>query len=209
MIETLPHGPHGLSAEEVAASQVARLRSAILAEVARQGYPSTTITAVVRRARVSPNVFYKHYRDKQACLRDALQAAADVVTTLPVVRPGSTPDLAAQLVRPYLDLVESQPDAARALMVEIDAAGPELRRRRRQLFGVAAGRLREAHERVHAPTPAQAADPARDQIYLAILHAGHGLIRDWLEETPDRPVAELAPTLIGVVSTLLLGAEDE
>jgi AcrR family transcriptional regulator len=200
----LPHGPHRISPDQVAASQIARLRAAMVAEVARHGYAGTTITAVVRRARVSPNVFYRHYPDKQACFRDALEVAAEAVIGIPVGSPRTTEELAAQLVRPYLDLVEAAPDAARAMMIEIDGAGPEIRQRRRELFAVAAAALRVEHERLLGRPSASAGHG--DKIYLAILHAGHGLVCDWLEEHPGEPVVDLQPTLIEVVTLLLLGA---
>lgn len=201
-LSPLPHGPHQISADQVAGSQVARLRAAIVTEVAHHGYPSTTITAVVRRARVSPNVFYRHYADKQACFADALEVAAAAVIGLPIGRPASTEELSAQLVRPYIDLLEAAPDAARAMMIEIDAAGPELRRRKRELFAVAAARLARAHARL-LDQPVN--DASRDQVYVAILHAGHGLVRDWLEERPGESVTDLQPTLTDVITAMLRG----
>lgn len=205
-LSRLPRGPHRISPDQVARSQIARLRAAIFSEVARNGYAGTTIAAVVRRARVSPNVFYRHYPDKEACFADALEVAGAAVIGLPVGRPRTTEELAAQLVRPYLDLLEAEPDATSALVIEIDAAGPKVRRRKRELFALAAAALRTAH----APFlkhPAGHAGPG-EEVYLGILHAGHGLVRDWLEEHPGEPVAGLRPTLTEVVTTLLLGAQE-
>jgi len=211
-LSTLPRGPQGISADQVATSHIARLRAAIVVEVARNGYAATTITAVVRRARVSPNVFYRHYADKQACFADALEVTAAAVIGQPVGRPRTVQELAAQLVRRYIDLVEAEPDAASAMMIEIDAAGPRIRRRKRELFAVAAAALRRVHERVldqpsepEAPSDAPGEAPG-DAVYVAILHAGHGLVRDWLEGHPGEPVADLIPTLTEVLTSLLLGA---
>lgn len=200
-LSPLPRGPHRISADQVAASQVARLRAAIVSEVASHGYSGTTITAVVRRARVSPNVFYRHYPDKQACFLDALEIAAGTVIGLPVESPRTTAELVDQLVRPYLHLVDAEPDAARAMMVEIDAAGPDVRRRKRRLFAVAAAALRDAHALVE-DRPAGAGRHG-EETYVAILHAGHGLVRDWLEEHPGEPVAALQPALTEVLTVLL------
>lgn len=205
-LSRLPHGPHQISADQVASSQIARLRAAIFSEVARNGYARTTITAVVRRARVSPNVFYHHYPDKEACFADALEVAGAAVIGLPVGRPRTTEELAAQLVRPYIDLLEAEPDATSALMIEIDAAGPKVRRRKRELFAVAAAALRSAHQSL-LNQPSGNAGPS-DQVYIAILHAGHGLVRDWLEEHPGEPVTDLLPTLTEVITALLLGTQE-
>jgi AcrR family transcriptional regulator len=59
-------GP-GLSADDVAAHQRGRLREALVELVAAHGYNKVTISALVKRARVSKRDFYRHFGGKEEC----------------------------------------------------------------------------------------------------------------------------------------------
>jgi AcrR family transcriptional regulator len=65
--DPLPRGRHNLGADAVRASQRERIAHAMVESVARDGYQATTVTDVVARARVSPNVFYEFFSDKTDC----------------------------------------------------------------------------------------------------------------------------------------------
>ncbi len=64
----IPAGRHTLAPEEVSARQRERLMRAMGQCVGERGYVETTIADVVRVARTSRTVFYRHFADKEAVL---------------------------------------------------------------------------------------------------------------------------------------------
>src|SRR4051812_42933268 len=56
-----------------------RLVLGMVTAVAERGYAATTITDVVRHARVSRRTFYEHFADKEACFLAAYDAVSDAV----------------------------------------------------------------------------------------------------------------------------------
>jgi AcrR family transcriptional regulator len=66
-----------LDADEVRASQRERIAHAMLECVARDGWQATTVSEVVARARVSPNVFYEFFTDKTDCFLTITTEAFD------------------------------------------------------------------------------------------------------------------------------------
>jgi AcrR family transcriptional regulator len=75
--EPLPRGRHKLDRDAVRASQRGRLVRAMLELVAEQGYESTSVPAVVARARVSRNAFYALFDDKTDCFLAACDRITD------------------------------------------------------------------------------------------------------------------------------------
>ncbi len=69
----LKPGP-GRSAEEVAASQCARLRAAMVELVGERGYDAVGVCDLTQRAGVSTRSFYGCFKGKQECLLDAYDA---------------------------------------------------------------------------------------------------------------------------------------
>ena len=132
MPQPLPHGPHGLSRDEVAASQRSRLLLAMTQAVAENGYASTPVAEVITRARVSRETFYANFDNKQECFVAAYDAAAFLVLR-------SMGEAASQLepeavnaralidvtLRRYLELLSAEPAIARTFMVDVYAAGEE------------------------------------------------------------------------------------
>ena len=140
----LPRGPHGLSREEVAESQRARLLQATTEAVAEQGYVKTTVADILTRAGVSRATFYQLFRDKEDCFQAAYQANAELVTgamtaELRKIRASGERDPLARLDRVlgvYLTALRSAPALARVFLVEVYAAGPiAIEQRRASLEG--------------------------------------------------------------------------
>src|SRR3954447_10169994 len=71
--DRLPKGPHGLSREQVQASQRQRMLDAVLDVVGEHGYAATTVAGVTTAAGVSRTTFYEQFRNKQ----DAFLTAYD------------------------------------------------------------------------------------------------------------------------------------
>lgn len=130
----LPRGNHGLSREEVSASQRARLLNGMLEVVAENGYAAATVGAVLSRAHISRQTFYEHFADKQDCFLAAFDRSADNFAALIARSLGSPKDpvLARvdRIFEAYLDALAANPVNARVFMIEIYAAGyPAVSRR--------------------------------------------------------------------------------
>src|SRR5258707_4599092 len=76
---SLPKGRHGLSREEVEASQRTRLARATIELGTERGFASLTLTDIVGRAGVARSTFYEYFDDKQQCFLEAYDYAADRV----------------------------------------------------------------------------------------------------------------------------------
>jgi AcrR family transcriptional regulator len=141
--DQLPGGHHGLSPEEVAASQRARILDAMRKAVQEHGYADASIADVIKRAGVSRKTFYAQFADKEDCFleiydeqmgrlqaltRDAFDAQDEWV---PSLRAG----LAA-----LLNSLAYDPAIARVCFVDVLAAGPRAAQRRneamRELEGI-------------------------------------------------------------------------
>jgi AcrR family transcriptional regulator len=115
----------GTPPEVVARNQRERLFGAAVAVASQKGYEAMTVADVLALSGVSRSAFYKHFDDKAECLT---AAAAELVE--PAIRAlaraggdsGSwDPGMA---LGGFLELVDSQPAAARVCFVELHAAGP-------------------------------------------------------------------------------------
>jgi AcrR family transcriptional regulator len=76
---SLPKGRHGLSREEVEASQRTRLLRATIELGIERGFASLTLTDIVGRAGVARSTFYEYFADKQQCFLEAFDFAAELV----------------------------------------------------------------------------------------------------------------------------------
>lgn len=141
----LPRGRHGLSREEVAASQRERLLRAMAEAVAEHGYAKTSVAQVLRRAGVSRESFYEQFANKEDCFLAAYDEAATVLlgimaAGLAAPEPEADPDPAAaelpvleqlsRVLRAYLAALAAEPAIARTFFVEVYAAGDAALRRR-------------------------------------------------------------------------------
>jgi AcrR family transcriptional regulator len=132
-VQTLPRGRHGLSREEVVASQRARIFRAMAETMARNGYVGTSVADVLRTAKVSRETFYEQFESKEDCFMSALEAAVDVVLAAAFAAPpaGSTPlERFDRGLKTYLDAIAAQPELSRLFLIEVYAAGPAALERR-------------------------------------------------------------------------------
>jgi AcrR family transcriptional regulator len=185
--DRLPRGPHRLSRDEVAASQRGRVFGAMAEVMAEKGYAATTVSDVLRRARVSRETFYEQFASKEECFMEAFAAAVDAVLigafeALPAE--GTPLERFGRALRAYLDALAEHPALARLLLVEVYAAGPGALARRAELqqrfaaamdatFGATTAGDRFANEALVAATGAMvtARLAADDPEALRALHA--------------------------------------
>ena len=124
----LPRGPQALPPEEVRARQRSRLLDAVLECVARRGYGATSVADVLATAGISRATFYALFTDKEACFLAAYARAAteldDAITT--ALAPASDDPVSRLqvLLHTWLSTLCERPLAAKALLVDIQAAGP-------------------------------------------------------------------------------------
>lgn len=127
----LPRGRHGLTREQVAASQYQRLCQAVLEAVGELGYAATTVADIVTRAQVARRTFYAVFGGKDECFAAAYDLAVGValeqlqetVTGLQGVNFAERVRISFEI---YLRVLAAQPAATRALYIETLVAGQGL-----------------------------------------------------------------------------------
>ncbi|MEO6629194.1 MAG: TetR/AcrR family transcriptional regulator [Aquihabitans sp.] len=145
----LPRGRHGLSREEVAASQRARILLAMADVMTSQGYLATTVADILKGAGVSRETFYQQFSSKLDCFLATFDAATEILTLNlePALgTEGSSLDRFDAALGAYLETLANQPAYARLFLVEVYAAGPEALERRMQFQRTVADRLMELLE---------------------------------------------------------------
>jgi AcrR family transcriptional regulator len=150
----LPRGAHALPAEEARTRQRDRLLDAVIACVAERGYTATSVADILARAGISRATFYALFSDKEACFLAAYTRAAaglDAALAEALHTCENTPTARCRaLLQTWLSTLTHDPTAARALLVEIHAAGPSANRLRQaaiERFILLTGKvLASAHE---------------------------------------------------------------
>jgi AcrR family transcriptional regulator len=138
-VEQLPRGRHGLSREEVAASQRGRMLEACFRVVAEKGYTRFTVADVLTAAGVSRETFYEHFRDKEDCFLAAYELSVEaVLAAMRHADPGGDGDPLdryEEMMRGYLELMAREDGYARVFLVDVYAAGERALVRRREVLG--------------------------------------------------------------------------
>ena len=117
----------GTPRAEAERNQRERLFAAMVATVAEKGYEATTVADLVKLSGVSRSAFYRHYDDKQACFLAAVEAMVEP-TLQRIGSDESAPagvERARRAFESLIELIVSQPAAAKMCIVEVYAAGPE------------------------------------------------------------------------------------
>jgi AcrR family transcriptional regulator len=122
----IPRGRHTLPPEEVDARQRERLLRAMGRCVSEQGYVETTIADVVRYARTSRSVFYKHFADKEECFLETYRQMTDVRIEASLAAAAEVTDWDAKLdvgIAAYMRWMADHPEVAITTVVEVHCAG--------------------------------------------------------------------------------------
>jgi AcrR family transcriptional regulator len=129
----IPAGRHTLDPDEVSARQRERLLRGMGRCVSDQGYAETTIADVVRYARTSRSVFYKHFADKQECFLQTYRQMTDVRIEASLAAAAEVADWDAKLdvgIAAYMRWMAEHPEVAITTVVEVHCAGPRAREAR-------------------------------------------------------------------------------
>lgn len=127
--DVLPRGAHGLDREVVMASQRGRLLTALVDEVADQGFYAVTIADIVKRAGTAKRTFYEHFEDKDDCYRQAFEAGSTVIISEIVKAADAEPDPINRIevgVRAYLQALLDLPNFARLYLSSAGSSDPEI-----------------------------------------------------------------------------------
>lgn len=161
--DRLPKGPHGLSRDQVQASQRTRMLDAVLEVVGEHGFRGATVAHVTSRAKVSRNAFYEQFSDLEDCFLAGYDRLGEQFWDELVEVAGTVAELPEAITAcSYLivDWVLARPLATRAFHLEIYAAGERgLQRRDRavalgeEIFRQAAVRARKADPSLPPPHP--------------------------------------------------------
>ncbi len=198
----LPRGRSRLPAPDVQASQLHRLRRAVIAAVAEAGYAAVTVADIVRRARVSRAAFYVHFADKEDCFlaatREGGQLMADQVVAATRALPAGTADemVLRAGFRAFLEFLAGEPAFARVFYIDMPAAGPRAVRR----FETACRRFAEMtatwHQRARGRNPQWPTVPG--EAYVGLSGAAAELVRSWVRGGQTHALPKLEDTLVSL-----------
>jgi len=200
----LPRGPHKLEREDVLASQRERICRGALDVIAEQGFPATSISAIVARAGVSRRSFYELFSDKVDCIGTALDLAYHEVQTRmeAAFRLADIPtpsDVIGVFYRGYLQVLADEPAAARALHVELPSI-TELTSRREHVSQTFAARIRETHR---YGVDKGVMTPVNPGVFDFIVSGVDDQIRRCIQQRGPADLPSLAPLLTQSTLTLL------
>jgi AcrR family transcriptional regulator len=200
----LPRGRHGLPPELVAANQRERLVAGIIAAVAENGYPETTIAAIVGAAGLSRKTFYEHFTNKEECFAAAYEASFDYLCRAigEVEIDGDWGRLVRARLERLLGLLSSEPDLAVFFLVAPTSAGDEIVESHHETMRELVGALTKG-----APTKKRKAAPAgtREQ---ALAGGISRLIVLKLSAGEADALSTLLPALTELVLRPYLGSEE-
>jgi AcrR family transcriptional regulator len=188
----LQPGP-GVPREEVERNQRERIYGATVAVVAEKGYGATSIADLIEVAGVSRTTFYRYFDDKQACFLATLEVivAGVVAVTASRLRGEDAWERRAERgLEAFIELLVTQPDAARLCVVEAHAAGPEAV----AMVDGAAARFTEMMAAVFEELPAQRGMPA--EIVEAMVGAIRKILHTRLHRRDEGELLEMVPRLV-------------
>jgi AcrR family transcriptional regulator len=205
----LPRGPHDLPRSAVEGSQRARLKNAVVDLVAEGGWETVTIGALCRAASVSRSTFYEHFESKEACMLAAYDDFAILIAGkvgAALADQGGFERLLEKALHGCFTELERDPKAARAFLVEMEAAGEAAQARRREQAYYIAGLVARAHEQMISGNPSLA--PLPDIAYRGLVLGVREIIRDRFAELPDPDLVELVPQIRAWFAATIRGASE-
>ena len=111
-----------------------RLLDGLAASIVADGYRSTTVAGIVRRARTSRRTFYEHFSDKEACFVALLtDANAQMIRQISAAVDQHAPwtSQVRQAVEAWIACAESQPAITLSWIREVPSLGTAARRLQR------------------------------------------------------------------------------
>jgi len=179
-----------------------RILDAILLVSGEQGYEQVAVRDVIERAQTSRATFYKHFEDREDCFAQAYAAAAGWLCRRLIAAAKRQPSWREGVRAALAELLEfcaAQPATARALIVEVHAAGEPSLAQRRELLE----RLSRALDSGREELPARHAPPAIAPDF--IVGAVDTLLAAKLLDGDAQRAPEMLPGLLHFVVMQYLG----
>jgi AcrR family transcriptional regulator len=111
-----------------------RLLDGLAASIGEDGYRSTTVADIVRRARTSRRTFYEHFSDKEACFIALLtESNAEMIRQISAAVDQRTPweSQVRQAIEAWIACVESEPAMMVSWIRDVPTLGAAARRLQR------------------------------------------------------------------------------
>lgn len=198
----LPRGRTSLLTEETREKQQRRLVKAAISAFAEKGFTATTITDIVKRARVSKQVFYEIFENKEDCFlaADALgrKALFEQVLSDIKLESNDADQWIRSSVRAYLHLCNSEQDFTKAWAIEFPNAGNRCREQRNLFFAELGKRLKSIHTVIKKTQPDQwVAVP--DLFYDAAIGGAYEIIFRYICQNKFTELLDLEDDLINFI----------
>ncbi len=187
-----------------------RLLRAAAAEFAERGYAGASSESISRRAGMSKATFYEHFANKEDCILELFDAAAETVglAMADAARAAGTVDARQRMqagTRAFLTAVTEHPDYAQTLLVEIIGAGPRAAQRRDKILQGFANVLDA--ENATAARRGLIARFRSPYDTMAVIGAINELVSRQVRLGEPEDVLELAPVIDRLITGLLAESE--
>ncbi len=186
----IKRGPSRVPPEVVAATQRDRLFDGLARMVALKGYPAARVSDICQAAGVTRPAFYALFEGKDDAFLATYRHGIGVVLHLmesAYQQAGDWPAGIRAALRTLLGTLASVPAFARLAIVEIDAAGPAVRRER--------DRLLRRFDQFFAAAPAQAGLPATAELVGSLVGGIHSTIYRYVAQSRTAELPSLLPVL--------------
>jgi AcrR family transcriptional regulator len=199
-----------LDADDMTASQRARMLDAITRAVADKGYSRVTVGDVVSEAGVSRRTFYEQFKDKEDCFLAAYATGTEalindmVEASLAVGPDAHWREVLRVAIDAYVGMLAADPEFARTFLVDVLGAGPAAVELRRQVYEQFVQQYVVLARRAAKQQPEIGDVP---EVYLRALVGGIGeLVQQHVLTKDARTLPELAPVLVQLVTAVIQGA---
>jgi AcrR family transcriptional regulator len=186
-------GGPSLPRERIEANQRERLYGAMVAVVGEKGYAATTISDLMEVACLSRSTFYLYFDDKEDCFLATLEPIlAGIIAATRAQLEGEAPlaERAEAGLRAFVDLLVTQPAAARLCVVEAEVVGPQAI----AMVDGAAAQFTEMLASVFEQLPEQRGMPG--QIIVAMVGGVRKMLQTRLHRGTESGLADLVPELV-------------
>ena len=182
--------------------------NAVVAAVAEKGYSSTTIGDITRRARVSRDTFYQQFSSKEQCFLAAYDTITggllDEVIAVGTSR-ASYVDGMRDGIRVFLRFWSAHPEAARACLIDVLAAGEEALAHRERKLQSMTRLFRTIAERIATEQPGSPKVP--EVVSRAIIAATVELTTEYVRQGRAGSLPELENEMLYLWLMSLAGHE--
>ncbi len=216
LYRVLPNRARGMTAEQIAFHQRARLQGAMVAAVAQNGYADTTIKQLVSLAGVSRRTFYELFAEKEQCFLSTYDLIATMATER-ISRAYRTPEDWRQRLRAgfecFAEIVCEERDASHLVLVDALGVGHRALEHRERMTHHFELMLRQSFQ--DAPQQAVVSDTVlraiiagvRRVAYRRLLAGGPEQLKALIEDLVDWAVGYHAPGVTPPVRAPIPGSD--